>query len=81
MKRKDVTLIIVVMAISAVISLVLSNVLFTSPKNRQEQVPVVEPITADFKLPDRKYFNDKSIDPTKIIKIGENNNEQPFNKQ
>ena len=79
MKQKDMILIIVVVFISAVFSLILSKVLFTSPKNRQEKVPNVQPITADFQQPDKKYFNSDAIDPTQIIKIGDNNNNQPFN--
>lgn len=81
MKQKDIILIIVVVFISGVFSLILSNILFASPKNRQEKVAEVEPITADFTKPDPKYFNAESIDPTQIIKIGENNNNQPFNNQ
>jgi hypothetical protein len=79
MKQKDITLIIVVVFISGVFSFVLSNYLFGSAKNRQERVEVVQPITAEFTQPSNKYFNDKSIDPTKLITIGDNNNNQPFN--
>ncbi len=83
MKQKDILLIVVVVFISGVFSLVLSNYLFASPKNRQEKVEVVEPITADFKTPnkDDKYFNAQAIDPTLIIKIGDNNNNDPFKNQ
>lgn len=83
MKQKDIILIMVVVFISGVFSFLLSNYLFASPKNRQEKVEVVEPITADFKIPakDDKYFNIQAIDPTQIIRIGDNNNNQPFNKQ
>ncbi|MES2971659.1 MAG: hypothetical protein V4702_05030 [Patescibacteria group bacterium] len=81
MKQKDIILIIVVVFISGVLSLVLSNMLISSPKNRQEKVEVVEAISSDFTQPDKKYFNANSIDPTQIIRIGENNNNQPFKKQ
>ncbi len=81
MKQKDIITIIVVVFISGVFSLLLSNVLISSPKNRQSQVETVEPITADFKVPskDDKYFNAQAIDPTQIIRIGNDNNQQPFN--
>lgn len=81
MKQKDIVLIIVVVFISGVFSLVLSNYLFSSPRNRQEKVEVVEPITAEFDTPEKddKYFNAQAIDPTQIIRIGDNNNQQPFN--
>jgi len=78
-KRKDVTLILVVVFVSVVISLLLSNLLITSPKNRKEKVEIVEPVTAEFTQPDKRYFNEKSINPTLIIQIGNDNNEQPFN--
>lgn len=81
MKQKDIILIVVVVFVSGVISLIVSNLLFSSPKNRQEKVEVVEPITADFNQPDKRYFNSQSIDPTQIIRIGDNTNDQPFNKQ
>jgi hypothetical protein len=78
MKQKDITLIVVVVAISAIVSLVLSNLLISSPKNRKEKVEVVQKITSDFPTPDKKYFNAQSIDPTKLIQIGDNQNTQPF---
>jgi hypothetical protein len=79
MKQKDLPLILIVVFVSGVFSFVLSNFLFSGEKNRQEKVEVVQPITADFNQPDKKYFNDQSIDPTKLITIGDNNNNQPFN--
>jgi hypothetical protein len=78
MKQKDIALILVIVFISAAISLVVSNMLFASPKNRQEQVEVVQPITSDFPKTDAKYFNDKAFNPTRTITIGQNNNTDPF---
>ena len=79
MKQKDILLIIVVVIVSVIMSVVLSKMLITSPKNRQQKVEIVEPITADFTLPDSKYFNSKSNDPTQLIKIGDSSNKKPFN--
>lgn len=79
MKQKDVALIILVGFVSAVLSYFVSNALFASPKDRQEEVEVVEPITTDFPTPDKKYFNPESINPTQLIQIGDNPNAQPFN--
>lgn len=78
MKQKDITLIIVAVFISAVLSLLLSKLIFSSPQNRQQQVEVVQPITAEFSKPDTKYFNEKAFDPTKQITIGKNTNPDPF---
>ena len=78
MKQKDIALILVVVFISAIISVFTSKFLFASPKNRQQPVEVVEPISSDFPPPDQHYFNDKSFDPTQLITIGNNPNPDPF---
>lgn len=78
MKRNDIVLIIVVVVVSIVFSLLLSNFIFNSSKSRQQQVEVVEAITSDFKQPDERYFNVYSINPTQIIRIGDNPNSSPF---
>ena len=79
MKQKDIILIIVVVFSSAVISIVVSKIFISSPKNRSTQVEVVAPINSEFQAPDSRYFNSQSIDPTQNIHIGNNNNTQPFN--
>ena len=78
MKQKDIALILVIVFVSAIVSYLISNMLFGSPKNRQQQVEVVQPITADFPVPDNKYFNEKAFNPTRTITIGQNNNTDPF---
>jgi hypothetical protein len=78
MKQKDIALILVIVFVSAVISLFVSKAIFTSPKNRQQQVDVVQPITTDFPRPDNHYFNSSAFDPTKLITIGQNANPNPF---
>jgi hypothetical protein len=79
MKQKDIALIGIVVIVSAFISLFASKALIASPKNRQQQVEVVQPITADFPKPDEHYFNRQAFDPTKQITIGQNTNTDPFN--
>jgi maleate cis-trans isomerase len=78
MKRKDIALIAIIVIVSAGVSLLLSNMLFASPQNRQQQVEVVEPITSEFPQPDSKYFNKDSINITKLISIGQSTNTDPF---
>ncbi len=79
MKQKDIVLIIIVCFVSAVLSLFISKAIFTSPKQRQQPVEVVEKLTSEFVIPDTKYFNVNSINPTRLIRIGENPNLKPFN--
>ncbi len=81
MKQKDIVLIVLIALISAVFSLILSNLLFAAPEKRQQEVEIVDPITADFEQPGRAYFNENSVNPTKLIQIGDNPNPQPFNVQ
>ncbi len=77
MKQKDIALIIVISAVSAVFALLVSNFTIGAPKNRQQTAEVVEKITSNFPTPDKKYFNAESIDPTQIIRIGNDTNVAP----
>jgi hypothetical protein len=78
-KQKDVALIIVIAFVSAIVSFVVSNKLFVTPSNRQQQVEVVDPINSSFQTPDKKYFNSNSVDPTPAAQIGTDTNQNPFN--
>jgi ABC-type phosphate/phosphonate transport system permease subunit len=78
MKQKDFLLIGVVVFISVIVSLFVSKAVFSSPKNRQQQVETVQAITSDFPQPDSHFFNKDSIDPTKLIQIGQDSNQDPF---
>ena len=81
MKQKDLALIIVIVAVSGVVSYFVSHLIFVTSKSSKQQVEVVSPISTDFPTPDNKYFNNQSIDPTQQIKIGNNNNPDPFHGQ
>lgn len=78
MKQKDIALIILIVAVAGLLSFFISKQLFAAPKDRQQEVEVVQPISADFPKPDERYFNDRAFDPTQTITIGGNNNPDPF---
>lgn len=78
MKQKDIALIVIIVVISAIVSLFVSKAIFVSPKNRQQSAEIVQPITTDFPQPDSSYFNKQAFDPTKVINIGQNANPNPF---
>lgn len=78
MKQKDIALIIIIAAVSAVVSFIVSNKLFITPANRQQKVEVVDVINPTFQTPSSKYFNSSSIDPAQNSQIGSNNNQAPF---
>jgi hypothetical protein len=81
MKQKDIALIIVIAFVSAIVSFVISGKIFVTPKNRQQKVQVVDVISPSFQTPSNKYFNSSSIDPTQLVQISANNNQNPFNGQ
>jgi len=78
MKQKDIALIIVIVAVSGIISFLASRWIFARPADRQQKAEVVDVITSDFPLPDSKYFNAQSVDPTQLIQIGNSSNPNPF---
>lgn len=79
MKQKDVALIIVICAVSAIVSLVIGHFVFASAGKRQQKAEVVDAITTSFPLPATNYFNANSIDPTQLITVAQNSNVTPFN--
>lgn len=81
MKQKDIALIIVVVAISGALSFFASRFLFATPQSHQMKAETVDPISTDFALPDKTYFNENSIDPTQQVIIGSGSNSTPFTGQ
>lgn len=80
MKQKDIALILVIVFISGVLSLLVSNK-FISPPKHDLKAAQVEPIVEDFEEPDQKYFNEQSVNPTQPITIGGSDaNQNPFNR-
>jgi hypothetical protein len=78
MKQKDIALVLVIAAVSGVLSFVVSGFIFNKPANRQLTAPAVNTISSYFPSPSTKYFNSSSIDPTQLIEIGNSNNPNPF---
>ncbi len=78
MKQKDLVLIIVVAVVSGVVSLFVSQAVFSSGQARNLTVEKVGPIEASFNKTDPRVFNDNAINPTKLITIGDGSNPKPF---
>lgn len=76
MKQKDVALIGVMVLVGAVVSLIVSRVIFSSPKNRQQTAEIVDVITPDFPAPPPKYFNSNAVNPAQPITIGSDNSDK-----
>jgi hypothetical protein len=80
MKQKDLVVLGLIVIVSAIFSLVISNYLFAAPSSRQQTVEVVGPISSTFTVPSNIYFNTNSIDPTQTIQVNLNANSTPFAK-
>lgn len=81
MKSKDLTLIVVIAVAAGILALVLSNMFLAAPEDLKSNVEEVQPITAEFPFPDKKYFNGESVNPTRLINIKENQTANPFTDQ
>ncbi len=78
MKKNDFTTLAVAIIVSALFSFLVSRAFISSPNDRKTQVEVVGPITTDFPAPNKKFFNEQSLNPTLLIEITPNNNPTPF---
>ncbi len=78
MRQKDYAIILAVVFFSAIVSIFVSRLIFAKPQNRQQEAEIVQPIEARFDIPDKRYFNESSVDPTQSIQIGNNTNPDPF---
>ena len=78
MKRKDLAPIVLVIGMSVIFAALISGALFGSSKTGKQEAEKVTDITAEFTRPDSAYFNENSINPTQIIRIGGDANNTPF---
>ena len=77
-KQKDIAMIVIVAFFAGAFSLVLTNLLFVGKTGKDLKAETVSAITSEFQKPDDRVFNSNAINPTKLIQIGENNNQKPF---
>ena len=82
MKQKDITNIAIVVIIAGSFSLIFSN-LVLSPRIKRDKAEVVVVISPD--IPNVKsdpayvtFYNSKALNPTQAIRIGDQQNQDPF---
>ena len=78
MNRKDIITIATTVFIASIFSYVICSNFIFSTYDQKQQFEVVTPIDANFNLPDKQIFNTDAVNPTKLIEIGPNSNDQPF---
>ena len=76
--KKEAGVIFIVAVFSAVLSIILSGIFFSTPGDRTQKVEVVKPISTTFEDPGSVYFNSKSVNPAQNIQIGTDPNSNPF---
>ena len=77
-KSKDLTVLVILVGISALISYFASNALFSSKKSLSTKVELVDQVTSDFSYENKTYFTNNPLNPTKNITISQNNNQKPL---
>jgi hypothetical protein len=78
MKSKDIAIIVGIAGFAAILAFIISNMFLAAPENLKSKIEVVEPISTTFDIPGETYFNSNSVNPTQLIRIGENQNQNPF---
>lgn len=78
MKKTEIALLILVVAIVGAVVYFIMDPLLGSDKNLSAEVTVVEPITSNVEQPDKKVFNSAAINPGIPVPIGNSSNQQPF---
>lgn len=78
MKKNDLAAIILIVAISAVISYFIAQAIIKKPSNEPVEVEKVTNIEPTFPTPDPRVFNGDSVDPTVEIQGNNQSADQPF---
>jgi|JI10StandDraft_1071094.scaffolds.fasta_scaffold1641669_2 hypothetical protein len=78
LKAKDFTTLILLIGVSAVVSFLLSRVLFSNTKTLTSKVEVVNPVSSEFNYENKSYFSEDKLNPTKDITVSGNNNTDPL---
>lgn len=69
MKKTDIALLVVIVSISALIAYLGTNWVLGDPKERTEEVYVMEPISTEITPPDPNVFYEGAINPAVRVEI------------
>lgn len=79
-ERKELASLVLIIAISFIISFFIASSLISTPEDRSETVLDVEEFSETFPSPDPRAFNENAINPTEDISIGETFTPNPFRR-
>ncbi len=80
MRKQDIAIIVLIVAISAMAAYFIGRAIIGDPQQQSVQVPTAEPISTNVEQPDARTFNERAINPTVEINIGDSSNQQPFSR-
>ena len=78
MKKNEIALLILIVAISIGIAYAIGQSIFGKATTKPVQVETVNAISADIEQPSESVFNQNAFNPTVPVKIGDPSNQQPF---
>ncbi len=78
MKKSDIALLIVIVAISLGISYFVGKAVLEQFVQSDTEVERTDAISSEIVPPSQNVFNDQAINPAVPINIGDSNNQQPF---
>lgn len=78
MKKNEIALLILIIAISVGIAYAVGQSIFGNATTEPVNVETATAIAPDIKNPSAAIFNDNAINPTVPVRIGDPSNQQPF---
>ncbi len=79
MKNKDIASLILVVAITLFATWLIFGSFIVTDADQSREVEVVIPIDPEFPTPSKDIFNKNSVNPTELIRIGNQNQNQKQN--
>ena len=78
MKKNEIALLILVASIAAFATYFVANAVLGGRTAEPVTVEAASEISPELQPPNKEIFNDKAINPTVPINIGDDNNNSPF---
>jgi len=69
MKKTDVAMLILIVAVAAGIAYFIANSIFGGMTDKSQTVKTIDPITSQVEAPDAKIFNENAINPSVEVNI------------
>lgn len=78
MKKNEIALLILIIAVSVGVAYAIGQSIFGNVTAKKVEVETATAISSEVTPPSEAIFNDKAINPTVQVRIGDPSNQQPF---